>query len=289
MSTVLVISTTAAAALALAIGSATWWTKRLLRASDDEVRKWRSRLINAQEDERRRIARELHDDLHQRLALVSIELDQAGRLGKIPALSHVRELVHGLAIDVHQLAYRLHPAKLDQLGMVIAARSWCRDLSTRTGLRIEFTATDVPRELSPDAALGLYRILQESLQNVVRHSGSRDAFVCLRGEGPSLRLVVTDRGVGCDASSIEGLGLVGMRERARMLNGTLDVRSSPGAGTTVEAVVLLPPPASPSAPLALRHGDAQQPGGSVGITDAQPPDWGRNMMSAWLRNQSFPH
>jgi signal transduction histidine kinase len=147
--------------------------------------------------------------------------------------------VRDVASEVHRLAHQLHPAKLDQLGFVTAARGWCRDLARQTGLAIEFVADHVPTGLPSDVGLCLYRIVQESLQNVVRHSGSPSARVSVSAGGTGLRLVVTDAGRGFDTASgrSAGLGLVSMRERVRLLGGTMALRSHPGAGTEIEVTI----------------------------------------------------
>jgi signal transduction histidine kinase len=149
-----------------------------------------------------------------------------------------------LAADVHKLSYQLHPVKLDQLGLVTAAQSYCRDLTQQSGLRIDFAAQNVPADLAPNISLGLYRIIQESLHNVVRHSQASAALVEVIGGTDNLRLSITDEGQGFDIHETKrtgGLGLVSMQERMRLLQGTIAVHSSPGQGTRVEATLPLPP------------------------------------------------
>lgn len=211
-----------------------------------EMRNLAGRLIKAQEDERRRIARELHDDFSQRLALLSVELDLLasappdapssgpGRLGEMA--THVRDL----SSEVHRMAYELHPAKLDQLGLVAAARAFARELSQQSGVRVGFEPGTVPRELPSEVALGLYRILQEALQNTIRHSGAAEAVVELRAEPDRILLTVSDTGSGFDVERARregGLGLSSMQERVRLLHGTLAVTSAPGQGTRIEVSV----------------------------------------------------
>lgn len=211
-----------------------------------EMRDLAGRLINAQEDERRRIARELHDDFSQRLALLSVELDllaaappdtpssAPGRLGEMA--THVRDL----SSEVHRMAYELHPAKLDQLGLVSAARAFAREVSQQSGVPIAFEPGAIPRELPPELALGLYRILQEALQNTIRHSGAAEARVEFRAETERIHLSVSDTGRGFDVEQARregGLGLSSMQERVRLLHGTLAVTSVPGRGTRIEVSV----------------------------------------------------
>jgi signal transduction histidine kinase len=206
------------------------------------------RLINAQEDERRRIARDLHDDLSQRLALMSVELDLLSRDVSGGASSRIvttlASQVRSISSEIHKLSYQLHPAKLDQLGFVTAARSWCRDVAQQSGVPIEFAADCLPEDVSPDIALCLFRIIQEGLRNVVRHSGAGLARVELRADQHGLRLTIADDGQGFDpraAAQTAGLGLVSMQERARLVHGTIDVQSQSGEGTSI--VVGVPWPA----------------------------------------------
>jgi PAS domain S-box-containing protein len=201
------------------------------------------KLITAQEDERKRIARDLHDDLNQRLALLSVEMEL---LGQMPdgnrelsqqRIEHMAERVKEMSSDVHKMSYQLHPAKLDQLGLVAATRSFCRELSQQCGVRVEFLHDDLPGELDQDLALCFYRVTQESLQNMVKHSRATEVWVELKLNGKELRLAVSDNGVGFDvahASRHGGLGLMGMRERMRLVQGTIALRSAPGHGARVE-------------------------------------------------------
>jgi PAS domain S-box-containing protein len=209
------------------------------------------RLINAQEDERRRMARDLHDDLSQRLALISVELDMFGQqppvqpeviAGRMQELS--RE-VESMASDVHWLAHQLHPAKLEQLGLAATVRGFCKELAAAHEFVIEFESHDVPRALPDDVALCLYRITQEALQNAIKHSGATGAKVELAANERELHLTVTDDGSGFDPQAIDArgsLGIVSMRERARMVRGRISVQSRPGEGTRIEVRVPIPPP-----------------------------------------------
>ena len=222
------------------------------RMAEIAARELSGRLINAQEDERRRIARDLHDDLSQRLSLLSVDLHLLKRTQADPrAFAELASQIEELSSEVHKVAYRLHPAKLDQLGLPIAARSWCRDVSQQSGVAVEFTASDVPAELPRDVALCVYRILQEALRNVVRHSGATTARVELTGTGDALHLAVSDSGSGFDIAGVKnasGLGLLGMRERASLLDGDVAVQSRPGAGTRVAVTIPLSPRDSRQAP-----------------------------------------
>jgi len=228
------------------------------------------RLISAQEDERMRLARELHDDVNQSLALLAIELDIVGQ--KPPASSsdlrlRIGELsaqVKDLSSSVHQLSHALHPAKLEQLGLVAAVGGLCRELGSAHNIAIEFAADELPRSVPDDIALCLYRIAQEGLRNVIRHSGSTAAKVELRWKESELRLLVTDRGCGFESIAPRdevSLGLVSMRERVRLVHGQISVESRKGAGTRIKVQVPVhglhdnPPPQHYDEPTADSYSD----------------------------------
>jgi len=212
------------------------------------------RLIAAQEDERKRLAEDLLDDLNQRLAILSIELELL-RKKVDPDAAHVHvdqisNSVKELASEIHKLSYGLHPAKLDQLGLVAAARTLCRDATQASGLQVQFSHDQIRRDIHPTLALSLYRVLQESLQNAVRYSGAGKVQVDLRAGENEIRLVVSDNGCGFDpvqAARGGGLGFIGMRERMRQVAGTFALDSAPGRGTRVE--VCAPIALAPAAPL----------------------------------------
>jgi PAS domain S-box-containing protein len=223
-----------------------------LRESQRELRVLTGRLLQAQETERRRIARELHDDLNQSLALLSVELDVLGRGSPDSAAElggRVRELsarVKQLSSAVHDLSHQLHPAKLEQLGLVAAVRGLCQELGRSHALAIEFTHPGVPEAIPEDVALCLYRIVQEALRNVIKHSGAEHAGVELSGAEDAICLRIADDGAGFDPGSARaggGLGLVSMRERLRLINGTIAIDSAPFGGTRIEVCVPLSAPA----------------------------------------------
>jgi signal transduction histidine kinase len=148
-----------------------------------------------------------------------------------------------LSTEVHKLAYRLHPAKLKQLGLVSAVASLCRELSQQSGIPINFAHEDIPRSLPDDVALCAFRVIQESLSNAIRHSGSKKIAVKLTAQTGRLWLQVSDSGKGflvTPSRCNRRLGLLSMRERARLIDGQLHVRSEPGQGTEVELTVMLP-------------------------------------------------
>ncbi len=205
-------------------------------------------LINAQEVERSRIARELHDDLSQRLALLSTEIEQLTQRTEIldpemlGGLQGVLTRILEILKDVNRLSLELHPSKLDRLGLVSAARSLCREISEQQSIQVDFKFTAVPDSLRRDIALCLYRVLQESLHNVVKHSRARRVLVELDGSPAEIRLTVSDEGVGFDASRSEkhgGLGLISMGERLRLVGGWITVDSQPLRGTQIHASIPL--------------------------------------------------
>jgi PAS domain S-box-containing protein len=213
------------------------------RQAEDAAHALSGRLIHAQEAERMRLARELHDDLSQNLALLSIELEMVGQRPPVDPEQVNRQMqalsvqVKRLSSDVHRLSHELHPSKLEQLGLVAAMHGFCRELAAAYDTAIEFEHHDVPRSLPKELALCLYRITQEALQNVVKHSGATTACVTLTGADNELRLAVTDDGQGFDPQAAQNngsLGLISMHERVRLVRGRLSVESRPGEGTRVE-------------------------------------------------------
>lgn len=206
-------------------------------------------MILSQEQERQRVASELHDGLSQKLALLSVELEMLGqRLPPEPAeinarLKEFSGKTKGLSAEVHRISHGLHPAKLTQLGLVVALRGHCREVETAHGLAVRFAAQEVPRDLPEELALCLYRVAQEAIQNVVKHSGAQQADVKLSVTGETIELAITDDGCGftVDAQREAGsLGLVSMRERVQLAQGEIAVESAPGQGTRVRVRAPLP-------------------------------------------------
>ncbi len=204
------------------------------------------RLIEAHEAERTWIGRELHDDINQRLALLAIALERwshdASTNDVTELVRHTRVRITEIAQDVQGLSHRLHSSKLDYLGLATAAKSFCRELSEKTKVEIVFRDAGIPHTLSKEVSLCLFRVLQEGLQNAVKHSGVRSFTVDLHGTEESIELTVADTGNGFEeqeAFTRHGLGLISMRERLQLVNGELSVKSNPGAGTTIRARVPL--------------------------------------------------
>jgi PAS domain S-box-containing protein len=206
------------------------------------------RLIEAQEQERARIARELHDDLSQRMALLQIGLEQFEQ--DIPGLScRARQQLQGLAeasaqvsSSIHNLSHQLHPSRLDTLGLVASIRGLCREFSQRHKLRVLFVHDDTQEEIPKDISLCLYRIVEEALQNVSKHSGAEDAKVELSGHSNRIDLRISDSGRGFSPESARvetGIGLISMRERLRLVGGHLSVESGPSFGTHIHVRIPL--------------------------------------------------
>jgi PAS domain S-box-containing protein len=200
------------------------------------------RLIEAQETERSDVAGELRDDLNQRMALLQIGLAQLGR--DAPGLSpQARTQLHGLtevateiASSIHNLSHRLRPSLLDLLGPVASIERLCRELSDRHNLQLKFVHHGIPEQIPKDVTLCLYRITQEALRNVVKHSGAAQAEVELMGHDDRIELCISDSGVGFSPESAKrtpGLGLISMQERLRLVRGQLSVQSEPSHGTRI--------------------------------------------------------
>lgn len=214
-----------------------------LRTSFQRIREVGGRLLSAQETERTRIARELHDDVSQQLALLKLDLHQLTTMvqGDVDAEAVAGEAAKsadGIATSVRDLSHRLYPAKLRLVGLLVALQGLCRELSHRSP-SITFTHENVPATLPPDLTLCLFRIVQESLQNALKHSHAENVSVRLSGNSHSLALTVIDDGVGFDVDDKwgQGLGLISMGERVEAFGGTVNVLSSPHRGTRVEVSV----------------------------------------------------
>jgi PAS domain S-box-containing protein len=228
------------------IGSATDLTDRKL--AEEALANIGRKLIEAHEEERTWIARELHDDINQRIALLAIKLDRWNHLPGSDAdtQNHIQTISQGLSDigkDVQALSHRLHSSKLEYLGVVAAARSFCKELSEQHQVEIDFSHSDIPHGLPKEVALCLFRVLQEALQNAVKHSGARHLKAELRGAPEEIQLIVNDQGVGFeeqDAINRRGIGLISMRERLQLVHGEISINSQPGIGTTIHARVPFP-------------------------------------------------
>jgi len=216
------------------------------RRSEEKLQALRNRLTRTQEEERSRIARDLHDDIGQRLALLSIDLEQMKLASQQDgsalaiALEALVRTAGEITSDVHNVSRRLHPSQVELLGLAPALNNFCREFANRNSMRIQFTSACLTCKLPEEASLCLFRVAQEAIRNVHKHSGSREALVELDEISGSLRLRISDQGAGFDPTSAEasqGLGLLSMEERLRSMGGELFVHSRPGGGTCIEASI----------------------------------------------------
>ena len=221
-----------------------------LKRAEEALSTVSRRLIEAQEEERTRIARELHDDICQRIALQALNLESLKEA--LPAsatelergISELQDQISDLGSDIQGLSHRLHSSNLDDLGLEVAAAGFCKEISERQGVEINFNCENVPKRLSQEISLCLFRVMQEALQNAIKHSGSRHFDVSLRGGLKEIQLTVLDSGIGFDPEKSmngRGLGLTSMKERLKLVDGKLSVKSQPLVGSTVHARVPLKP------------------------------------------------
>jgi PAS domain S-box-containing protein len=207
------------------------------------------RLISSQEAERRRIARELHDDVSQKVALLNIGIDEVTRqvaAGEARArLQQLSKFTKEVAGDLRDLSHELHGSRLQSLGLVAAIEVLCRDTSKQIGVTVPFAHGVLPQDVDPNVSLCLYRIAQEALNNIARHSHARHAQVTLICENRTLTLQIADSGVGFDPHSARqsGLGLISMRDRVAFLRGQLAIHAAPGGGTRIGVNLPIGPPA----------------------------------------------
>jgi signal transduction histidine kinase len=203
------------------------------------------RLIEAEELERNRIARELHDDIGQRLALLAVELDQLHLEPPespelLDRMGELQKQASEIATDIQALSRELHSTRLETLSPFAAMRRLCNDMGEQLKVKIDFKSHDLPGSVQPDISLCLFRVLQEALHNSVKHSGVRHFEVQLWGTSDEIHLTVKDSGAGFDrevAKESRGLGLISMEERLKLVNGTLSIDSQPQHGTTIHARV----------------------------------------------------
>lgn len=214
--------------------------------SEEKLQALRNRLTRAQEEERSRIARDLHDDIGQRLALLSIDLEQMKLASLQNGGSLAKELeallctASEITTDVHNISRRLHPSQVELLGLAPALRNFCREFAQRNSMEIQFNTGPSTCKVLDEASLCLFRVAQEAIRNVQKHSGCGRALVELDEVAGSLRLRISDTGAGFDLASPEasqGLGLLSMEERLRSMGGDLFVHSRPGGGTCIEACI----------------------------------------------------
>ena len=222
-------------------------TEQSLESNRRDLRLLASQLLRLQEEERRRISRDLHDDINQRLALLSIDIEMLERqlqnaaVGTVRTVHSIQDRIVELSESVRQLAYQFHPSILDDLGLSIALRRLVDDFQTRTGIDARFICKDIPKHLAQDVVTCLYRVAQEGLANVARHARAKNVCVELIRLRDGLQLTMSDDGVGFDVARYDGrrgsLGLLSMKERVSLVSGTFDIQSRPGEGTRICAWV----------------------------------------------------
>jgi PAS domain S-box-containing protein len=224
-----------------------------LRASEAALRKGKEsyrnlarQLLTAQEAERKRLARELHDDLSQRLAGLAMEAEMLGQQmspqgAGVVELKDMKDKLVALSIDVHSLSRQLHPSILDDLGLPDAIASECARFQRQDSMAIDFKAENITKEIPPDVAVCLYRIVQEGLRNISKHAQATEVAISLVGRNDSIILTIMDNGRGFDSGQKRqvGLGLDSMQERAYLIGGDFWVESQPGIGTVIEVLAPL--------------------------------------------------
>jgi signal transduction histidine kinase len=217
-----------------------------IKQTEEALSKVNQRLIQAHEAERTRIALELHDDICQRIALLAMRLDHFNNshpasLGQLRReLRQASKAAQDLGSDVQALSHRLHSSKLQHLGLAAAAAGFCREFSEQKGVKIDFQSENIPRKLSDEISICLFRVLQEAVQNAAKHSNSTHIQVSLKKGSKEIELTVHDSGIGFEPENAfqkQGLGLISMRERMKLLNGELSIKSELQRGTTVCARV----------------------------------------------------
>lgn len=222
-------------------------TEQSLEANRRDLHLLASQLLRLQEEERRRISRDLHDDINQRLALLSIDIEMLEQqlsdapVRTVRTVRTIQDRIVELSENVRRLAYQFHPSILDDLGLSIALRRLVDDFQARTGTGTRFICKDIPAHVAQDVVTCLYRVAQEGLANISRHARAKNVCVELRRLRDGLQLMISDDGVGFDVNEYDGrrgsLGLLSMRERVSLVAGTLDIQSTPGEGTRVCAWV----------------------------------------------------
>ena len=217
-------------------------------ASRDEIRALAASLLTAQEEERRRVSLELHDQICQQLAALAIEI--GGLATDLPPPEAAQRRLKALQASVikaadaaRHIAYELHPSVLDDLGLTASLRALCKEFSEREGIPVEFTSSALPASLPREVASCVYRVAQECLQNIAKHSNAKHVSVALARQKGSMLLSIGDHGAGFDVEVVKGrggLGLVGMEERARLVHGTLSIEAQPGHGARITLTFPLP-------------------------------------------------
>jgi signal transduction histidine kinase/ABC-type uncharacterized transport system substrate-binding protein len=220
------------------------FSRKELQLARERQRHLSGMLISAGEAERSHIAMELHDDFSQRLAVLALGLENAAEAIPASPLEAERQLhvllnsASEIGADLHTLSHQLHSSTLERLGLVSGIGAFCKEFQAQQGIEVDFQSEDLTRDIAPDTALCLFRIVQEGLRNLKKYSGTSRARVKLGRTGNAFHVIISDDGAGFDVkelSSTVGLGVRSMEERARLLGGRFKIRSEPGRGTDVEA------------------------------------------------------
>jgi PAS domain S-box-containing protein len=220
--------------------------EELLRQNQKDLSRLAGRIISAQEEELRRLSREIHDDLTQRLAALALDAAliekqlNPSQSQTIKDLRGLRENLSEVSEEVHDLSRRLHPSILDDLGLVQAVQAECAAFINKTGIDLSIATDGFPDSIPRQLALCLYRVIQEGLQNIAKHSRAKAASITLQGLSNGVRLLIEDQGAGFEPEEVRkkaGIGLSSMRERVRLLNGAISYKSQPGKGTQIEVFV----------------------------------------------------
>lgn len=232
--------------------------ERMLDRTKEELGALASRLFSVQEEERKRIARDLHDDIVQRLAWLQIEIESLQKQGLdgcskevIRQVKRLGPVVARLSDDLRDLSHRLHPSSLDHLGLPVALSQLVEDFRRRSSLPIRLSTRGVKTVVKGEAALALYRVGQEALNNIARHAGPASVSLALVGTPEGTELLIRDTGRGFDVEAARkrgGLGLVSMEERLKLVGGSFAVHSEPGRGTQIRARTPFVPNQAVSAP-----------------------------------------
>jgi PAS domain S-box-containing protein len=218
------------------------------KLADEAVAGMSRNLLEAQEQERRRIGRELHDDINQRLALLAVEIDRMKEVSPVTygelrnRMDELGKRTSEISAVVQSLSHELHSSKLEYLGLVSAMKSFCKEFGGKHKLEIDFSSEGIPSDVPPEISMCLFRVTQEGLQNALKHSGVRFFEVKMHGSPTDIQLTVRDLGKGFDpelAKDTPGLGLVSMQERVRLVKGTISITSRPQSGTEINVRVPL--------------------------------------------------
>ncbi len=218
--------------------------EQAIRRQGEDLRRLAGRLMTAQDEERRRIARDLHDDLSQKLAYLAMDIGKFAGKALSPAVVEGLRPLQRRAVEaaesVRHISHQLHPSILDDIGLSAALEQYCEEFQKRSGITTHFSATDVPDSLPKDVAGSVYQIFQESLRNVSKHSKADEVFVTIAFTEDVLHMSVRDEGVGLPAQRLKseaGIGIVGMKERAHLVNGKISIESRVGEGTEISVSV----------------------------------------------------